>query len=147
MTKKDEIMVSTQALEKEYEVGDGKLVVLKDITLQIPKAKFVVLCGPSGSSKTTLLNIIGGIDRPTKGKIVVADQDLTVQNEDFLSDFRCNNVGFVFQALQFSINFNGGWKRCFPDGVEAKTRERNRETGGRIAINCGFGASGKPFPT
>jgi putative ABC transport system ATP-binding protein len=98
MTKKDEIMVSTQALEKTYEVGNSKITVLKDITLQIPKAKFAVLCGPSGSGKTTLLNIIGGIDRVTKGKIIVAEQDLTVQDEDFLSDFRCSHVGFVFQA-------------------------------------------------
>ena len=91
-------MVTTQELEKIYQVGNSKLAVLKDINLEIPNAKFVVLCGPSGSGKTTLLNIIGGIDRPTKGKIIVAEQDLTEQDEDFLSDFRCNNVGFVFQA-------------------------------------------------
>ena len=97
MPKKDDIMVSTQTLEKTYEVGTSKLAVLKDINLQIPKAKFVVLCGPSGSGKTTLLNLIGGIDRPTKGKIVVAGQDLTMQDEDFLSDFRCNHVGLFFR--------------------------------------------------
>lgn len=107
-------MVSTQALEKTYEVGNSKITVLKDINLQIPKAKFVVLCGPSGSGKTTLLNIIGGIDRPTTGKIVVAEQDLTVQDEDFLSDFRCNNVGFVFQAYNLVSTLTVAENVAFP---------------------------------
>lgn len=114
MSKKDEIMVSTQALEKSYEVGDGTLEVLKDINLQIPKSKFAVLCGPSGSGKTTLLNIIGGIDRPTKGKIVVAGQDLTVEDEEFLSDFRCHNVGFVFQAYNLVSTLTVAENVAFP---------------------------------
>ena len=57
-------------------MGNSKLEVLKDINLHISKGKFIVLCGPSGSGKTTLLNLIGGIDRPSKGKILVAGQDL-----------------------------------------------------------------------
>lgn len=114
MTKKDEIMVSTQALEKTYEVGNSKIEVLKDINLQIPKAKFALLCGPSGSGKTTLLNIIGGIDRPTKGKIIVAEQDLTVQDEDFLSDFRCSHVGFVFQAYNLVSTLTVAENVAFP---------------------------------
>jgi putative ABC transport system ATP-binding protein len=115
MTKKDEeVMVSAQSLEKIYVIGDDKLEVLKDINLQIPQGKFVVICGPSGSGKTTLLNIIGGIDRPTKGKIVVAGQDLTVQNEDFLSDFRCNYVGFVFQGYNLVSTLTVAENVAFP---------------------------------
>ena len=107
-------MVSTQALGKAYQVGNTKLEVLKDINLSIPKAKFTVICGPSGSGKTTLLNIIGGIDRPTTGKIFVAGQDLTVQDEDFLSDFRCNNVGFVFQAYNLVSTLTVAENVAFP---------------------------------
>src|ERR1700690_1746287 len=98
MSQDNGLMVSTLALEKTYELGNSKVTVLKDINLEIPQAKFVVICGPSGSGKTTLLNIISGIDRPTKGKIIVAEQDLTEKDEDFLADFRCNHVGFVFQG-------------------------------------------------
>ena len=114
MSEKDDLMVSTQDLEKVYQVGNSKLVVLKDINLEITKAKFAVLCGPSGSGKTTLLNIIGGIDRPTKGKIIVAEQDLTEQDEDFLSDFRCNNVGFVFQAYNLVSTLTVAENVAFP---------------------------------
>ncbi|MCJ7793584.1 ATP-binding cassette domain-containing protein, partial [Candidatus Bathyarchaeota archaeon] len=114
MSTKEDLMIYAQALGKTYQVGDLKIEVLKDITLSIPKAKFIVICGPSGSGKTTLLNIIGGIDRPTSGKIFVAGQDLTVQDEDFLSDFRCNNVGFVFQSYNLVSTLTVAENVAFP---------------------------------
>ena len=124
-------MVTTQGLEKIYEVGTSKILVLKDINLEIPRAKFVVICGASGSGKTTLLNIVGGIDRLTKGKIIVAEQDLTNQDEDFLSDFRCNKVGFVFQAYNLvstltvaeNIAFPMEWTRTPEKEVEKRVEE------------------------
>jgi putative ABC transport system ATP-binding protein len=137
MAEQTEIMVYTQALEKTYEIGDGKLQVLKDINLQIPKGKFVAICGSSGSGKTTLLNIIGGIDRPTKGKIVVNGQDLTVQDEDYLSDFRCNNVGFVFQAYNLvstltvaeNVAFPMEWTRKPDQEIEKRVKELLKNVG------------------
>ena len=112
--EKDDFMVITKAIEKTYKVGTGKVEVLKDISIEIPKAKFVVLCGPSGSGKTTLLNIVSGIDRPTKGQIIVADQDLTEKDEDFLSDFRCNNIGFIFQAYNLVSTLTVAENVAFP---------------------------------
>jgi putative ABC transport system ATP-binding protein len=114
MISEEGIMVSVQALEKTYDLGYSKITVLTDVNLQIPKAHFAVLCGPSGSGKTTLLNIIGGIDRPTKGKVVVGDQDLTVLDEDSLSDFRCNNAGFVFQAYNLVSTLTVAENVAFP---------------------------------
>jgi putative ABC transport system ATP-binding protein len=137
MTENDDLMVSTQALEKTYDVGNSKLEVLKDINLHISKGKFIVLCGPSGSGKTTLLNLIGGIDRPTKGKIVVAGQDLTIQNEDFLSDFRCYHVGFVFQAYNLvstltvaeNVAFPMEWTRKPEGEIEQRVTELLKTVG------------------
>jgi putative ABC transport system ATP-binding protein len=131
MSKNGGLMVNAQALEKTYELGTSKISVLKDINLEIPPAKFVVICGPSGSGKTTLLNIIGGIDRPTKGKIIVGEKDLTVQDEDFLSDFRCHNVGFVFQAYNLvstltvaeNIAFPMEWTQTPEKEVEKRVEE------------------------
>ena len=110
----EEIIVSTHALCKAYPLGENKIEVLKDINLNISRGKFITLCGPSGSGKTTLLNIIGGIDRPSSGKIIVADQDLTNQNEDFLSDFRCNQIGFVFQAYNLVSTLTVAENIAFP---------------------------------
>jgi putative ABC transport system ATP-binding protein len=137
MSKNDGLMVNTKALEKTYELGTSKISVLKDINLEISPAKFVVICGPSGSGKTTLLNIIGGIDRPTKGKIIVAEKDLTVQDEDFLSNFRCNNVGFVFQAYNLvstltvaeNIAFPMEWKQTPEKEVEKRVEELLKTVG------------------
>jgi putative ABC transport system ATP-binding protein len=129
MTTKEEVMVYTQALTKAYEVGNGKLVVLKDINLQIPRAKFAVLCGPSGSGKTTLLNIIGGIDRLTEGKILVNGEDLTVKDEDFLSDFRCSHVGFVFQAYNLVSTLTVAENVAFP---MEWTRKPEKEIANRV---------------
>jgi putative ABC transport system ATP-binding protein len=124
-------MIYAEALGKTYQVSDLKLEVLKDITLSIPKAKFTVICGPSGSGKTTLLNIIGGIDKPTSGKIFVAGQDLAVQDEDFLSDFRCNQVGFVFQSYNLvstltvaeNVAFPMEWTRKPEQEIEKRVTE------------------------
>jgi putative ABC transport system ATP-binding protein len=114
VSKQEQFMVRTEALGRTYQVGDEKINVLQDVNLSISKGKFVALCGPSGSGKTTLLNIIGGIDRPSNGKIFVADQDLTEKDEDFLSDFRCNNVGFVFQAYNLVSTLTVAENVAFP---------------------------------
>jgi putative ABC transport system ATP-binding protein len=107
-------MVYTEALTKTYKIAKVKINVLKEITLAIPEGKFVALCGPSGSGKTTLLNIIGGIDKPTSGKIYVGGEDLTDQDEDALSDYRCNNVGFVFQAYNLVSTLTVAENVAFP---------------------------------
>ena len=97
-TETCELVVATQSLKKAYQLGDAEVEVLKNVTLAVTRGEFVAICGPSGSGKTTLLNIISGIDRPTSGKILVLGEDLTIQDEDFLADFRCNHVGFFFQS-------------------------------------------------
>ena len=114
METQEVVMINAQALGKAYQIGSEKLEVLKDVTFSVLKAKFVVVSGPSGSGKTTLLNIIGGIDKPTKGKIFVNAEDLTDKDEDFLSDFRCNNVGFVFQAYNLVSTLTVAENIAFP---------------------------------
>jgi putative ABC transport system ATP-binding protein len=112
--EKDDFMVVAKELEKTYEVGNGKVEVLKDISLEVSKGEFVVLCGPSGSGKTTLLNIISGIDRPTKGQIFITDQELTDKDEDFISDFRCKHIGFIFQAYNLVSTLTVAENVAFP---------------------------------
>ncbi len=123
MQTQEEVIINAEALGKAYHIGDEKLEVLKDVTFSILKAKFVVVSGPSGSGKTTLLNIIGGIDRPTTGKIFVNNEDLTDKDEDFLSDFRCNNVGFVFQAYNLVSTLTVAENVAFPMEWTGKPEE------------------------
>ncbi|MCW4003290.1 MAG: ABC transporter ATP-binding protein [Candidatus Bathyarchaeota archaeon] len=138
MTEKEaELIVLTEKLSKIYPLGDAKIKVLNDINLQIPNAQFVVLCGPSGSGKTTLLNIIGGLDRATAGRIFVAGEDLTNKDEDFLSDFRCNCVGFVFQAYNLvstltvaeNVAFPMEWTQKPPKHIQQSVEELLKTVG------------------
>jgi putative ABC transport system ATP-binding protein len=124
-------VISAVSLCKAYQIETLEVPVLKNINLTIEAGQFIALSGPSGSGKTTLLNIIGGIDKPTTGKILVFDQDLAEQNEDVLADFRCNQIGFVFQSYNLvstltvaeNIAFPMEWKRQPTKEVEKRVQE------------------------
>jgi putative ABC transport system ATP-binding protein len=89
--------VSVQNVRKIYQRDSQQLTVLDGINLEVPAGEFVALMGPSGSGKTTLLNLIAGIDRPTSGRVVVANTDLTPLSEGELAKWRSRNIGFIFQ--------------------------------------------------
>ena len=112
--KTNELVVAADSLSKLYKLGAVEVEVLKGVTFKVTRGDFVAVCGPSGSGKTTLLNIISGIDRPTSGKILVLSEDLTVQDENFLADFRCNHVGFVFQAYNLVSTLTVAENIAFP---------------------------------
>jgi len=126
-----ELVVATHSLNKVYYLGDAKVEVLKNVTLEVTRGEFVAICGPSGSGKTTLLNLISGIDSPTGGRIIVLSEDLTIQDEDFLADFRCNHVGFVFQSYNLvstltvaeNVAFPMEWSRKSEEEVETRVTD------------------------
>jgi putative ABC transport system ATP-binding protein len=89
--------VSVQNVRKVYHRDSQQLTVLDGINLEVPVGEFVALMGPSGSGKTTLLNLIAGIDRPTSGRVLVANTDLTPLSEGELAKWRSRNIGFIFQ--------------------------------------------------
>ncbi len=89
--------VSVQNVRKVYQRDSQQLTVLDGINLEVPAGEFVALMGPSGSGKTTLLNLIAGIDRPSSGRVVVANTDLTPLSEGELAKWRSRNIGFIFQ--------------------------------------------------
>ncbi|MCX8029349.1 MAG: ABC transporter ATP-binding protein [Brevinematales bacterium] len=87
---------------KEYHKGDGKdsvkILALRNINLEIERGEFIAIMGPSGSGKTTLLNIVGCLDTPTSGEVIFNGTVLTKADENFLSEYRKKNIGFVFQS-------------------------------------------------
>ncbi|TFG50265.1 MAG: ABC transporter ATP-binding protein [Gemmatimonadales bacterium] len=92
-------MIRAEALTKEYRSGGQTLAVLKDINFEIAAGDLVAIVGPSGSGKTTLLGLMAGLDRPTRGRVVVDGQDLSTTSEGDLARFRAERVGFVFQSF------------------------------------------------
>ena len=80
--------------------GDVSMnIALENINLEIKEGEFIALVGPSGSGKSTLLHLIGGLDTPTKGTIIINTKDLSLLNDNDLSKYRNENVGFVFQEF------------------------------------------------
>ena len=90
-------LIAVNSVNKTYKRGEETLVVLDDLSLEVQQGDFLALMGPSGSGKSTLLNLIGGLDTPTSGEIVVNEQHLETMNASSLSDWRANNVVFIFQ--------------------------------------------------
>jgi len=146
MQNREGVAICAQALGKDYRIGNETLEVLKDVTFSINKAQFVVVTGASGSGKTTLLNIIGGIDKPTTGKIFVNDQDLTIQNEDTLSDYRCNSVGFVFQSYNLVSTLTVAENVAFPMEWTGKAEEEIGKRINELLETVGLQSRANHFP-
>ncbi len=92
-----ETIIALQKVVKTYDTGLVKFNALDGVDLSIKKGEFVVILGPSGAGKSTLLNLIGGMDIPTSGSICVDGQELSKYTENQLSEYRAQNVGFIFQ--------------------------------------------------
>lgn len=92
-----ELIVEIDSLSKDYQSGEITVRALTEVDLKIEKGEFVVILGPSGSGKTTLLNLIGGIDVHTSGSIRVNTREITKLKENQLTEFRKEDVGFIFQ--------------------------------------------------
>jgi len=84
-------------LTKIYGEGENKVVALDDVSLTIEKGEFVSIVGASGSGKSTLLHLIGGVDRPTKGKVYIDGKDIYSLDDDKLAIFRRRQVGLIYQ--------------------------------------------------
>jgi putative ABC transport system ATP-binding protein len=98
MANDAEIIVKLEAVEKIYQQGKIEVPALRGLDLEVRRGEFMALTGPSGSGKTTALNIIGGLDTPTRGKATVQGTDLSTMSRGQLSRMRRDKIGFVFQA-------------------------------------------------
>lgn len=84
---------------KTYGSGETAVHALKKVSFSVPKGEYVAIVGESGSGKSTLLNIIGALDTPTSGKVVIGGKEIFSMNDNRLTVFRRRNIGFIFQAF------------------------------------------------
>lgn len=92
-------LLEVQALSKTYGSGETAVHALKNVSFSVPKGEFVAVVGESGSGKSTLLNMIGALDTPTSGKVIIDGKDIFSMNDRKLTVFRRRNIGFIFQAF------------------------------------------------
>ncbi|MBN1122658.1 MAG: ABC transporter ATP-binding protein [Anaerolineae bacterium] len=93
-------LITLQNLEKVYRTPAGDFPALKSINLRVARGEFVAVVGKSGSGKTTMINMLTGIDRPTGGSVIVDGVDIHALNESDMSKWRGRNLGVVFQFFQ-----------------------------------------------
>ena len=96
--------VKLQDITKIYKMGEVEIRAADHISFSIEKGEFVVIVGPSGAGKTTVLNILGGMDTATSGKLLVDGQDVTAYNARRLTGYRREDIGFVFQFYNLVQN-------------------------------------------
>ena len=131
-------------LKKSFGEGDSKVQVLKGIDLSVDKGEICVLLGPSGSGKSTLLHILGGVDRPTKGKVYFDGVDVYQQKEDQLAIFRRRQVGLIYQFYNLIPILNVVENMTLP--VLMDGREVNQEFLTELVATLGLEGKEKKLP-
>lgn len=112
-------MIEIRNVEKSY----GDLHVLKDISLTIENSKVVTIVGPSGAGKSTLLHLLGTLDRPDSGEIIIDGTKLTALNDNQLSEFRNQHIGFVYQFHHLLPEFTAAENVALPAMISGKSRK------------------------
>lgn len=99
-------MIDIREITKSYGSGESRFQVLKGLDLTIEDGDFAVILGASGSGKSTFLNIISGLERPDSGNVFYDETDITMLSENKLTEFRKENIGFIFQQYYLLPNMN-----------------------------------------
>ena len=138
-------MLTATNLTKEYQSGDHRLTVLRDVTFSIEQGDFVSIVGPSGSGKTTLLGLLAGLDTPSRGSVALDGTDITALDEDARARLRGEKVGFVFQSFQLITTLTAIENVQVPLELrgESNVTERARDVLARV----GLGDRLDHFPT
>jgi len=133
-----EPILSARGLKKTYAVGKRMLEVLRGVDLEISRGDFVALRGASGTGKSTLLHLIGGLDSPNAGEIIFCGQNLAAFSESRLTNFRNRRVGFVFQAYHLLPELTALENVCLPARIArtpaAQAEKRGRELLARVGL-------------
>ena len=107
-------LLEVEQLSKTYGTGEAAVHALKNVTFSVPKGEFVAVVGESGSGKSTLLNMIGALDTPTSGKVLIDGKDIFSMKERNLTVFRRRNIGFIFQSFNLIPELTVEQNMIFP---------------------------------
>ena len=133
-----EPILSARGLKKTYAVGKRALEVLRGVDVTVSRGDFVALRGASGTGKSTLLHLIGGLDSPNAGEIIFCGQNLAAFSESRLTNFRNRRVGFVFQAYHLLPELTALENVCLPARIArtpaAQAEKRGRELLARVGL-------------
>jgi len=134
-----ELLLSARGLHKTYTLGQRSLEVLRGVDLEVARGESLALRGASGAGKSTLLHLLGGLDMPNRGLILLAGRDLSTLGRRDLARLRSKEVGFIFQAYYLLPELDALENVCLP-GRMARMPARQAEARGReLLARVGLG--------
>jgi putative ABC transport system ATP-binding protein len=132
------LAVSIQNLTRHYHLDGETVRALDGVSFDVPKGDFISIMGSSGSGKSTILNLLGCLDRPTEGKILFGDDDITLLNDDRLSTIRAKRIGFIFQSYnlipQLTVLENIEVPLYYQGRFDHRSRQRVRDLAERVGL-------------
>jgi putative ABC transport system ATP-binding protein len=117
-------LLAVNAICKTYGNGETAVKALKDVSFSVPKGEFVAVVGESGSGKSTLLNMIGALDTPTSGNVLIDGNEIFRMDDEKLTLFRRRNIGFIFQAYNLIPELNVEQNITFPALLDYKKPDK-----------------------
>ena len=132
-------MIRITDLHKSFIMGSQELTVLKGIDLEIPRGPMVAVVGASGAGKSTMLHIMGMLDRPTKGTVYFDNQDLFQMSEAQQAEFRNRRIGFVFQFHHLLPEFTALENACMPALIQRRPIEEVEQEATTLLQEVGLG--------
>lgn len=131
-------LIEIQHLDKIYNSSAVPVQALNNVTLDIDKKEFTAIVGPSGSGKTTMLNILGGLDNPSKGLVKIDGMDISQLKSGQLIDYRLNHIGFVFQAYNLIPVFTALENVEFIMLLQGVTKKKREEQALKLLESVGL---------
>ena len=130
--------LQVENLHKAYQDAEKNLVVIQDLTTIIPAGKSVAIVGRSGIGKSTLMHILGGLDRPSSGKVIYGNRDIAALTSDELAQFRGDTIGFIFQFHHLLPEFNALENVSMPLLIAGKTEESAQVAAREVLTQVGL---------
>ena len=119
-------ILKIENITKKYANGDKELYALDDVSFTVNQGEFIAIVGPSGSGKSTLLHMIGGIDKPTKGKVYINGTDISSLKPDKMTIFRRRNIGIVYQFYNLIPTLNAEDNIILPVLLDGKKVDKEK---------------------
>lgn len=139
-------VIEASGLGKVYKRGNEEVIALRDGHLSVSRGEFIVIIGPSGGGKSTLLHLLGGIDRPSQGELNVNGVDLVAASDAALTRFRRDNIGFVFQFYNLLPSLNALDNVSLPLLASGLGWKASRQLGSTMLEQVGLAHRSKHSP-
>jgi len=134
-----DIIIQLEDLTRHYELGGVQIKALDGVDIEINRGEYISIVGPSGSGKTTLFNLVGGLDRPTRGKVYIDGVDISQLDAYELAWLRCRKIGYIFQTFNLIPVLTALENVSLPTVFAGVPRDEGLEKAQKLLTSVGLG--------